>query len=67
LIEENIITATDALFGFGAWLTTREEAVTFSRNDDATKMVNLITKFLETNNLPDVSEHYPDNFIMPQD
>ncbi len=60
------ITATDALFGFGAWLTTRKEAVTFSHKHNAGKMVELITEFLSVNDLPDPSSGYPNNFIMPK-
>ncbi len=60
------ITATDALFGFGAWLTTRKEPVTFSYKHNAGAMVDLISQYLKTNNLPDVSKHYPDNLQMPK-
>ena len=60
------ITATDALFGFGAWLTCRKQPVTFSHKHDAGKMVELIGEFISINDLPDPSEGYPDNFIMPK-
>ncbi len=61
------ITATDALFGFGVWLTTRKEIVTFSHKHDTGKMVDLIGQFLKTNNLPNVSKNYPGNFITPEE
>ena len=60
------ITATDALFGFGAYLTTRKKEVTFSYKHNAADMVDLISEFLDANNLPDVSKAYPDNFVMPK-
>ncbi len=66
-MKENTITATDALFGFGAWLTTRKEAVTFSSKDDSGEMANLIATFIKINNLPDPSKNYPDNFVMPKE
>ncbi len=61
------ITATDTIFGFGAWLTSRKEAVTFSYKHDAGKMCDLIKEYLEANNLGDVSTHYPNNLVMPKE
>ena len=57
----------DALFGFGAWLTTRKKAVTFSRKHDAAIMCSLLKKFFEVNNLTNVSKKYPNTFKMPKE
>ncbi len=35
----------EALFGFAAWLTTRDEPVTFSSRHDAGEAVRLIREF----------------------
>ncbi len=66
-ITKERLPAADALFGFGAWLTTRGEIVTFSgKHECSGTMVDLIGEFMEANNLPDVSEAYPGNFKMPK-
>ncbi len=65
-IKYTEVRASEALFMFGAWLTTREEVVTFSRNHDSSRMAQLIQIFMDENNLEDPSEAYPDNMIMPE-
>jgi hypothetical protein len=60
------ITASEALFGFGAWLTCREEASTFGANHDASPMVALLREWVEENRLPDPREGvYPGNITQP--
>lgn len=65
-MKKNKITATDALYGFCAWLTTREKSVTFSSKHNAGTIADLINTFIKANNLPDPSKKYPNNFVMPK-
>jgi len=61
LYEE--LSASEALFGFGGWLTTRDEAVTFSAKDDAAKMAELIDIFIKKYNLKDPRENWDDQLV----
>ena len=53
--SNNYITATDALYGFVAWLTTRETEITISSHHDAGGPCNLVGEFIKVNNLPEFS------------
>jgi hypothetical protein len=57
--------ATDALFGFAAWLTTREEVVAFGGSESAAPAAELVGKFVEANDLGEPSPEYPESFVMP--
>lgn len=59
------LTASEALYGFGAWLTCRDEQVTFSSKDDAGKMADLIDIFCKTNELEDPRDNWTDNLTHP--
>jgi hypothetical protein len=52
------LNATEALFSFVGWLTTRHEPVTFSANCDATVAVDLIADFIKVNNLPECRDDF---------
>ena len=58
------LSASEALYAFAAWLTSRKEAITFSSKHSAAPVAELVNTFIKTNNLPD-----PDmknaNIIMP--
>lgn len=49
------LTATEALYGFAGWLTSRDEPVTLSGNHDAGVAADLVAKFVKENDLGDVS------------
>ena len=49
------LTATEALYGFAGWLTSRDEAVTLSRHHDAAIVADLVAEFIKANDLGDVS------------
>ncbi len=59
--------ATDALFGFVAWLTTRKQVVSFGASHDCAEALEVLSRFIKVNNLPDVSDKYPTNFEIPRD
>jgi len=62
-----ILTGSESIFGFCAWLTTRKEKTVMSSADDAAPIVELITKFLKVNNLEDPRENYTDYLTMPKE
>jgi hypothetical protein len=53
--------ATDALYGFAAWLTCREESVTLGANHDAAGAAELVSQFVTSQSLPELSDAYPGN------
>ncbi len=61
------MTASEALYGFGAWLTTRDESVTFGANNDCAPMADLIGRFCKANKLAETTEAYPNCFVMPKE
>jgi len=56
---------SEAVYGFAAWLTTRSEKTVMSASNDAAPIADLVKQFCETNSLPEISEHWPDNLIHP--
>ena len=52
---EHKLTATEALFGFMGWLTTRDKPVTLSAVHDASAAAELVNQFCKENELGDVS------------
>jgi len=61
------ITASEAVFGFAAWLMTREEPITMSAKHDASIVANLVKVWCYANQLDDPREGiYPDNIIHPE-
>lgn len=63
----NEMTASEALFGFTAWLTTRKTAVTFSADNDVGAAVELVDKFCKVNNLTEPREDWTDRLTHPVD
>ena len=61
------MTAAEALYGFGGWLTTRDTSVTMSARDEAGIVAELINKFCKTNDLEDPRDHWEENLTHPKD
>lgn len=49
--SEAVLSPAGALYGFAAWLTTRQQAVTASADHDASVWADLVKEFCEANNL----------------
>lgn len=49
------LTASEALYGFAGWLTSRENPVTLSANHEASTAADLVAEFIKANDLGDVS------------
>ena len=57
----------EALFGFVAWLTTREVPVSFGADNDCSVACSLTSEFCKVNNYEKVrDEFYPDNIVFPK-
>lgn len=61
------ITPADLVYGFGAWLTSREIPLTVSASHDATDMASAVFGFCQANGFNNVSQHYPGNLKFPND
>jgi hypothetical protein len=59
------ITASEALYGFMGWLTTREESVTFSHIHDASIAAELVNEFVKANNLAEPRDDWHHHFVFP--
>ena len=59
------LNASEAVYGFAAWLTCRKEKTVMSAADDAAVISDLVAQFCETNNLPEVSSQWPKHLIHP--
>jgi len=61
------LTASEAVFGFCAWLTTRDEKTVMSAMDDAAPIVELIKKFCDTNGLEGPRGDWHKELIHPKE
>ena len=62
MIVENEMNAAEALYGFAAWLTTRDEKVVASSVHDSSIWADLVDRFIKHNNLSPVRDDvWPDN------
>ena len=59
------LNASEAVYGFAAWLTTREEKTTMSAANDSGVVAELVGQFCKVNSLPEVTENWPHNLIHP--
>lgn len=59
------LNSSEAVYGFAAWLTTRKEKTVMSATDDTAPIAKLVDEFCKVNNLPEVSENWPNNLIHP--
>jgi len=60
------LNSSEAVYGFAAWLTGREEEITIGAHHDAAPVAERVKEFCEANSLPDVSKDWPDNLIHPK-
>lgn len=68
LSKNSNVNASEALYGFIGWLTTRAEAVTFSANHDAALAADLVYMYIQTNKLEDVRDDvFPNNLKHPME
>ncbi len=61
------LSGSEALFGFAAWLTCRDEAVTASAKHDAAVWAELVDEFCKTNHLAEPREQWDTLLTHPVD
>ena len=57
LVRESL-SPSESLYGFGGWLTTREEPITIGRKYDAGIVAELIDEFIQKQKLKKPKEHW---------
>lgn len=57
----------EAIYGFAAWLTSRDEPVHLSSHHNAARIVELINKFLGLNNMSPPRDGYEKNLRFPKE
>lgn len=61
----NKMNASEAVFGFCGWLTSREEKTVMSSSDDAAPIANLIQEFCDENKLEEPRDGWENNLTHP--
>ena len=61
------LNASEAVYGFAAWITCRKQPVVFGGNNDCAPAADLVKQFCEANSLAPVTEAWPSNLIHPKD
>ena len=65
---ENDVIASEAVFGFAAWLTTRRKPVLLGAEHDAAPAAELADQWCKANHLPEPRERaYPKNITHPKE
>jgi hypothetical protein len=59
------LSASEAIYGFVSWLTTRPKRVVMSSQDDAGSMVGLIVRFCEANHFAKPRTGWANTLIHP--
>ena len=59
------LTASEALFGFAAWLTTHEDKTIMSSSDSPVGIPDLIAEFCDANGLTPPRDGWHNNLIHP--
>lgn len=60
-----MLTASEALYGFAGWLTSRDKAVTASARHDAAVWATLVQEFCDANGLEPPRESWEHNLVHP--
>ena len=66
LLDKDKLTAAEAVYGFAAYLTSREKSITLSAHNNASPVVDLVVDFLAVNSLGDPRDNYADYLIHPK-
>jgi len=61
------LSASEALYGFAAWLTSLERPVTFSTQHEAGVGAELLRAFCEANGLAEPREDWTASLVTPED
>jgi len=59
------LTASEALFGFAAWLTSFDGSLLIDMLENNALIADWVDEFCKVNNLAEPRDHWADDFIMP--
>lgn len=59
------LSASEALFGFTGWLTSRPERTVMSSRDEAGIIADLVGEFCDANQLPEPRTGWTTNLVYP--
>lgn len=65
--EEIQLSASEAVYGFAAWLSYRKEPVIFSSHNNCAIIADLVDEFCKTNNLKNPRNDWQNNLIHPSE
>ena len=60
------LSASESVYGFAAWLTSRNEKVTLSSKCNAAPIAELVGQFCRENKLPDPRPHFNKRLSYPK-
>lgn len=60
------ISASEAVYGFAAWLACRNDSVTLGAHHDAGRAADLVKEWLDANRLPEPRQMFPRNIRHPR-
>jgi len=61
-----MLSASEALYGFIGWLTSRAEVITLSAAHEVPPVVDLIMEFCKANNLSEPRDGWAENLVHPE-
>ena len=61
------LTASEALYGFVGWLTTRMETTKMGAEHDAAGIADLVKTFCDANDLSDPGEGWEQRLVHPEE
>ena len=64
--EKGKLSASEAVYGFAAYLTCRDSPITASAKHDAAPMADLVAAFIQSNKLDDPRDNFADNLTHPK-
>lgn len=63
--DEQVLSSSEAVYGFAAWLTTRKTPITMSSSHDAAAVPRLVHTFCEFNKLDEPRENWANVLVHP--
>ena len=65
--DKNTLSASEAIYGFAAWITTRDKEVSAGASHNCAVWAELVGEFCEANGLDSPRDTYTDNLKFPQE
>ena len=69
MANENVsgdkLSASESVYGFAAWLTTREQVTTMGSGRDCALIADLVNQFCRENKLRDPRDEWSKNLVHP--